>query len=266
MKSVRLVLGEVWRNHDRIFRLAQYEQRAKNAGTAMGTLWDFFTPLFQILVYWFVFDVGMKSNRADKLPYVAWMIAGMVPWFTMSNVMMASAGCISANAAIIRNVAIPLSIIPAKTVVIHLFEQGWMLLIMLVMLLSYGIFPNLYWLQLIYYFFAMTVFLFAFTLLSSAFGAAVEDFGRFLSPVIRLMFYLSYVIIDLNAMPAKLQWLLKLNPATYIVMGYRNTFLYHIGIWESPWHALSFWSVTLLLLFFGCALHIRLRDRFVDML
>lgn len=82
----------------------------------------------------------------------------------------------------------------------------------------------------------------------------------------RLLFYLSSTIIDLDTLPDYAQKILKLNPVTYITMGYRNCLLYGVGLWETPWHALSFWSVTLVLVCLGSLVFARVRSRAVDLL
>lgn len=267
MKNVITVWKELLANRERIFRLARYEQRAKNSGTILGRLWEFLTPVLQICVYWFVFSVGlrMKTVQGDT-PYAVWMMTGMIPWFCLSGAMLSSATAITSASNVIRNLNIPMTIIPAKSIVMHLMEHMWTLGFLLFVLIVSGIQVTLYWLQILYFFFCMVIFMVAFSLFSSSVGTAVKDFGRILSPLIRLLFYLSSVIMSLDGMSPFLQKLLKINPITYIVMGYRNSLLYQVGVWEMGWHSLCFWLVTLVLMFLGCTLHMRTRERFVDML
>lgn len=44
---------------------------------------------------------------------------------------------------------------------------------------------------------------------------------------------------------------LKINPIYYIVSGYRDAFIYHIPFWEHPVYTGYFWSVTLVVLYWG---------------
>ncbi|MEG0271371.1 MAG: ABC transporter permease, partial [Clostridia bacterium] len=116
------------------------------------------------------------------------------------------------------------------------------------------------------YFFCMVVFLIAFALFASSIGIVIKYFGLFLSPIIRLMFYLSSAIMSLDGLSPNMRVLLKINPITYIIMGYRNALLYNVGIWDTLRHGTCFWVITLALLFIGCSLHMRTRERFVDLL
>lgn len=267
MKNVLFVLREMWANRERIFRLAKYERKAKNADTSLGKIWDLLNPVFQIGVYWLVFGMGLRvqSDQAG-IPYIVWMMTGMVPWFCVNSAMSGSAKVISGNANIIKNVSLPLSIVPAKEVVSCMIEHFWTVCFLLVMIFVSGIAPNLYMLQVVYYTFCMAVFLIAFSLFASSIGAVMKDFSGFLNPIIRLLFFVSDTISPNAAYPETLQTILKINPVTYITGGYRNALLYKIGIWETPWHALSFWTVTLVLLFLGSLLHMRTREKFADLL
>lgn len=267
MKNVIKVWREMWQNKERIFRLARYEQRAKNAGTILGRLWDFLTPVLQICVYWFVFSVGLRMKESQGgIPYAVWMMTGMMPWFCLSGAMQSSSTAITSSANVIRNLNIPMTIIPAKTVLLQLMEHLWTLAFLIFVLVVSGIPVTLYWLQTLYFFFCMVIFLMAFALAASAIGTVVKDFPRILSPLIRLLFYVSSVILSLDGLSPQIQTLLKINPLTYIVMGYRNSLLYNVGVWEMPWHTLCFWVVTGILMVIGCTLHLRTRERFVDML
>ncbi|MEG0494150.1 MAG: ABC transporter permease [Clostridia bacterium] len=267
MKSFLAVWREIIANRVRIVRLARYEQRAKNSGTILGRLWDFLTPVLQICVYWFVFSVGLRITTMEgNIPYAVWMMTGLIPWFCISGAMQSSASAISASSSIIRNLNIPMSIIPVKDVISHLMEHLWTLAFLIFVLFVSGIQPSWYMLQIVYYFFCMVVFLIAFALFASSIGIVIKDFGRFLSPIIRLMFYLSSAIMSLDGLSPNMRVLLKINPITYIIMGYRNALLYNVGIWDTLRHGTCFWVITLALLFIGCSLHMRTRERFVDLL
>ena len=59
---------------------------------------------------------------------------------------------------------------------------------------------------------------------------------------------------------------LKLNPMYYIVSGYRNALINHIGFWEDMGLTVYFWVVTAVILFLGTTVFKRLRPHFADVL
>lgn len=164
----------MWVNAERIIRLARYERKAKNNGTILGQVWDFLTPLLQIAVYWFVFSIGLRINRMKGgIPYSIWMTCGIIPWFCISGTMTRSSGVLSSASKVIKNVNIPLTVIPARCVVTNLMDQLWMLVLLFASILFSGIAPTWHMLEIVYYFACMVIFLLAFTLFSSAIGLVV---------------------------------------------------------------------------------------------
>ena len=73
-----------------IWNLAKNDLRKKFAGSAFGIFWAFVQPVITVLVYWFVFEKGFKPPTVNNaagvaVPFVLWLIAGMVPWFFFSD-------------------------------------------------------------------------------------------------------------------------------------------------------------------------------------
>ena len=60
--------------------------RQKYAGSVLGIVWAFIQPTVTVLVYWFVFQIGLHSGNVMspagvEYPFVLWLMAGLVPWF-----------------------------------------------------------------------------------------------------------------------------------------------------------------------------------------
>ena len=66
--AVGTALGEIIRNLRRTVRLTLYENRSRRAGMLLGRWWDLLSPLLQILIYWFVFSVGLGTQEKKRLP------------------------------------------------------------------------------------------------------------------------------------------------------------------------------------------------------
>ena len=68
--------------------LAQFsidDFRNKYAGSLMGVTWAFVQPLMTIVIYWFIFQVGFHSQPVENYPFVLWLVAGIIPWFFISE-------------------------------------------------------------------------------------------------------------------------------------------------------------------------------------
>ena len=67
-------------------------------------------------------------------------------------------------------------------------------------------------------------------------------------------------------MPEWMQSILKLNPALYIVNGYRDSILYQQMFYARTDEMFFFWGINILLLVLGCNLQMKFRNKFIDML
>ena len=72
---------DVWKQKNFIFYLAKNDFKTKYAGSFLGIVWAFIQPLVTILVYTIVFQFGLKSGGVDGVPFVLWLMAGLIPWF-----------------------------------------------------------------------------------------------------------------------------------------------------------------------------------------
>ena len=58
--------AEMFRERKLIFKLAKNDFKTKFAGSYLGTVWAFVQPVVTILVYWFVFEKGLKQVGKHK--------------------------------------------------------------------------------------------------------------------------------------------------------------------------------------------------------
>lgn len=75
------------RENKRIFiKLLNNDFKSRYSGAYLGAVWGIIQPIITVLIYWFVFQVGLKSGaRPDGTPYIVWMMAGIIPWFFFSD-------------------------------------------------------------------------------------------------------------------------------------------------------------------------------------
>ncbi len=260
------VLQELRLNYKRLFRLAFYENKAKLGDTTFGWIWNILNPALQILVYWFVFSVGLKTSSVNGVPYAIWLTVGLLPWMSISQAMTSAATSITSFSSILRNVAFPLSLCPAKRVLEAWIEQLYMLVVMLAVLLIGGV--QLKWraFEVAYYLFAGYAFLFSFGLITSSITAVFKDFQRFLGPIIRLLFYVSNVVWAPSADAGSWAQLFKFNPLSYLIDGYRSCLIFDTPFYANPTRMIFFWGIVLVMFFIGSKLHVKLRDRFIDLI
>ena len=82
MNKILALPMELYHNRKLIFSLAKNDFKTKYAGSYLGIVWAFIQPIVTILVYWFVFSVGLKAGTVSNYPFVLYLVSGIVPGFS----------------------------------------------------------------------------------------------------------------------------------------------------------------------------------------
>ncbi|EAD4784533.1 TPA: ABC transporter permease, partial [Listeria monocytogenes] len=250
-----------------IFRIARYEDKATYQSHYLGLAWQVLNPLIQIAIYYFVFGFAFNSSSGSNASYIEWMLAGIIPWFFISGVILQGANSIYNKINMVSKMNFPMSILPSINIASNLTSYFTMMVLLVGLFAVKGTPITIYWGQYLYYFVAMIAFLYSFTLLNATISVLVRDYYIMLQSLIRVLFYMSGVVWDLQTkLPEWAFNILKLNPIYYLINGFRETFLMEKMFWENPSYTVYFWLLTGVLLFVGASLHMKFRERFVDYL
>jgi lipopolysaccharide transport system permease protein/teichoic acid transport system permease protein len=236
-------------------------------GSFLGIVWAFIQPLVLVLVLWFVFAVGFRQGRSvEPVPFVLWLMTGMFCWFFISDSISGSTAIIVQNSHLVRKIRFQLSILPLVKILSSLLIHVIFISFTVVLFLAHGQWPTLYWLQLCYYLAAAIFFSMGLSWITSSISVFIKDVQQIVQILVRIGFWFTPIFWKVEKLPEKVRALIKLNPACYLVQGYRDSIIYNIGFWERPHHTLYFWGVTLLLFMVGALVFKRLRPHFADVL
>jgi len=267
INEIKIIFFENWSNRYRLFRLANYELIRQNSGTLLGGLWHFLNPILQILVYWFVFAIGLNAAPPrDGYSYLIWMIVGIIPWFYMSGAMMSATTCIFNYSSIITRMYMPLSIIPVKTVLAELIGHFWAMLVVFAIFLLSGYSLKIQVLYVFYFAFGSFIFLTGYAFFASAVTVLFRDFEKLMSSVIRLLFFISPVVWSPNNLSSRLLFVLRMNPFAYLLEGYRESILYGTSLVAHWKQGVYFWIITIILFCLGAHIHMKFRKQFIDLI
>jgi len=249
-----------------LWSLTKNEFKQKYVGNILGIFWAFIQPAAMIGIFWFVFQVGFKSKPVDDFPFILWLVAGMFPWFYFAEGLSAGTGSVQNNAFLVKKVVFRVSLLPMIPLLSALSIHIFFIFFMFGMFIYYGYAPEMYWLQIAYYTFAMSILLLGLSWLTSSVVIFFKDVGQLVAIVIQFGFWLTPIFWSLKIVPEKYHFLINLNPMAYIVDGYRNSMIYHKWFWEDMGFTLYFWAVTLILFVLGGYTFRKLRPHFADVL
>ncbi|PKG22096.1 ABC transporter permease [Niallia nealsonii] len=271
MVSMFKVLKEQIDNFHLIKRLSMYELKSANRNNYLGILWELINPGIQIAIYWFVFgfvqDRGTIPGENGNIPYLVWMLAGIVLWFFIYPSITQGSRSIYARLRMVSRMNFPLSAIPSYVILSLLYPQLLLMGIIIIIFQFTGYHISIYYLQLPYFLFASLIFLFALSLITSTISTIVRDFQMLLQAVMRVLLYITPILWSPERLGETFGFIMRLNPVYYLIEGYRYALLGEGWfITAHPAITVYFWILVILLLAVGSYMHVRFRRHFIDFL
>lgn len=240
--------------------------KQKYIGNFLGIFWAFIQPTATVLIFWFVFQVGFKSQPVDNFPFILWLMAGMFPWFFFAESLSSGTNSIVENAYLVKKVVFRVSLLPIISLLSALAVHTFFIFFMFSMFFYYGYTPQIHWIQIIYYLFATIVLLLGLSWITSSVVIFFKDIGQFVTMIIQFGFWLTPIFWNMNMVPEKYHWLIELNPVVYLIEGYRNSMIYHTWFWEDMDMTIYFWTITMTIFILGGLTFKKLRPHFADVL
>lgn len=236
-------------------------------GSYLGLAWAYIQPLMFMLVIWTVFELGFRTGpTATGVPFFLWLLAGMVPWFFFFDAIRTGTDAVTSNAFLVKKVAFRVSILPLVNIGSSFLIHLGLVLFLVIALLLHGFLPTLHWLQLPFYMALTILFAMGFSWLTSAIRVFVKDVGSVVAVLLQMGFWLTPIFWSLDLVPQKYHYLIQLNPAYYIVDGYRSSLISQVWFWEKPTWSLYYLAITGFMLISGALVFKRLRPHFGDVL
>ena len=257
--------SDIYNKRSVLYELAKRDFQKQYMGSYLGFVWVYLQPLLFISVLYFVFTYGFRhGSGSEGVPFVVYLIAGMISWFYIAENLNAGANVIQQHSFLLKKIDFRLSMLPIVKLMSSSVPHLFFVFISIVVAAFHGIYPSFYILQLFYYFIAMVLLLLGFGWLTSSTNIFVPDVSKVVGIVVTFGFWLTPVFWDIARIPEAYRWIIKLNPAAYIVQGYRDAIVNRVGFWEKPWETLYYWLFTLFILWIGITVFKKLRPHFAE--
>lgn len=221
--------------------------KKKYSGSVLGVAWAYIQTIMMVVIYWCVFQFGLRVGGAAGMPFLAWFIAGYMPWLLFSDIINSSVGCMSEYSYIVKKVVFNINIIPIAKIVGCMFVHAAFLVIVLAIAFGYGVFTGVYLLQIIYYLIALLMLAIPLAFLCSVVSVFFKDFGQGVAIVLNVFTWVTPILWDFSIVPEKFAFIFKINPMFYIVNGFRDSILYGVSIFEHPLNGAYFWILVIVL-------------------
>jgi lipopolysaccharide transport system permease protein len=207
--------------------LVRRDFRSRYAGSLLGLVWSFLQPVWQLLLFSFVFAIVLRIPLTGEATerFWAFLFAGLLPWLAIQEGISRGANAVTDNAPLVKKLRFPSELLVLTVVGSALIHQG---IAAAAFALALGVTGELApaglpWLLVALPFqLALTTGL---GLVLAALNVFLRDIAQAVGLALSAWFYLTPVVYPLALVPDRYRPWIEANPLTGLVSLYRAAFL-----------------------------------------
>ena len=149
MNTFKEIITDHFQYRTQLVKLAKADLKKTYSGSVLGWSWALIRPSILIFVFWFAFSVGLrKGGDVDGYPFFLWLIAGMIPWFYMRDMITGGAGSIRKYKYLVTKIKFPTSTIPTFVSMALMVSHIGLVVVMILIYIGFGYMPTVFYLQI----------------------------------------------------------------------------------------------------------------------
>ena len=220
------MIGTIFRYRRMLAAITRVELAKRHAGSVLGMTWVVLQPALLLSVYVFVYMVvlRMRFEGFSRFDYVLYVFCGLVPYLGFMEALTTGALSIKQNIHLVKNVMLPIELIPIRAVVVGMASQFVSIGLVLVLVAAdraltwhVALLPVVVVLQIMW--------LAGLTWVLSSVTVALPDITYFVNLFVFLLMFLSPIGYKPEMVPHAFAWVVYLNPIYYMTEMYRGTML-----------------------------------------
>lgn len=214
-----------WRHKRKLLGISKVSLSQRYASTLLGVGWLFINPFLFLGVYLFVYLVifQVRFPGFGNIDYVIYVFSGLIPYISLMEAVNSSSTSLKANLHLIKNVVLPLELIPFQCAFSAVFSQA-ISIGFLIVISSFNDSLNGSILLLPLILAVQFVFLFAVSLIVGVLSIGLPDVVPTLNIILLLLMFLSPIAYTTEMLPAYVDWIIFVNPVSYMLEPYRIVF------------------------------------------
>jgi lipopolysaccharide transport system permease protein len=259
-------LRQLWRYRDLLTLLVWRDFVSVYKQTILGPGWHIVQTLLTTLTFTVVF-AKIAGLPTDGVPPFFFYLAGTVLWSYFANSLNSISRTFVANAGLFGKVyfhrlVIPVSIVISNLVAFAIQFSMFLLLLTAHRLLGGALHLSVWTLLTPLFLVMLAGYALGLGIIVCALTIRYRDLAHLVTFGVQLLMYGTPVIYPLSAVPEQYRIVLRLNPLTPVVEGFRLGFL-GVGTVE-PSQLLASFGVMLVVLSVGCMLFSHVEHTFMD--
>ncbi|HRH39177.1 MAG TPA: ABC transporter permease, partial [Flavobacteriales bacterium] len=262
-------LKEIWSYRDLLALLVRRDLTAVYKQTILGPVWQVLQPLLTSIMFAVVFGVIFKRASMAGIPPLLFYMSAIVPWGFFSGVITRTSQTLVWNQALMTKVYFPRLVAPLATVLSTGFSFLVQLSAFLLFAVVFAVLGKFQWhlgqalLAVPVLVLLLTLFAFGLGIMVAALTTRFRDLSLLIGFAVQLLMYMSPVIFPLSIAKegSTLRLLLKANPVTPIIEGFRAAFFGLPMEWNTLWYSAA---ASLVALVVGLIMFQRVERSFAD--
>jgi lipopolysaccharide transport system permease protein len=254
---------QIFKHRKILLATVRVELAKRYAGSFLGSLWLILYPVLFLCIYLFLYLVvfRVKFPGYSSLDYVIYVFSGLVPYLGFMEAVNFGTTCIRQNIHLVKNVILPMELIPARVVILSLIPQTIGLVMVAILSAingNLGITVGWVLVALI----VQIVFQLGLVWVLSGMGGVVPDLGYFINLIVLLLLFISPIAYRPEMVPGDFRFIVDLNPIYYMTELYRAGFISTYSV--SPLVGVVAIGGSSLVFLFGAMFFRRFRRVLVD--
>lgn len=222
----------MWQYRAFVFGLVARDFRSKYLNSVLGSAWAILNPLAQILVYTLVFSQIMQAKLPgidDTLGYSIYLVAGLLGWQFFAEVLGRLQNIFIDQSNLLTKANFPRTSLPLYVVLSASINYVILMFIFIGFLIITGRAPDITIVAIIPLLIIQQTFAIGLGIFLATLNVFFRDIGHGTGIVLQFWFWLTPIVYPAQIVPEQFNWIITINPMTWVVQGYQNIFLY--GEW-----------------------------------
>ena len=244
---------------DLLRELVSRDLKIRYKRSYLGILWSLLTPLVQVLIFSFLFQMVLPLGIPS---YTAFVFTGVLTWSWFASALSGASWAIVANPELVRRPGFPIGILPVLTVASNGIHFLLALPILVAAAVLNGGTPGVTLVALPLVILVQFLFTLSLAYIVATSNVRFRDTQHFVSLVLMAGFYLTPIFYRSQNIPDTFRFIHDLNPMAALLTAYRDILIY--GAWPAPADLAMVCAVAGALMAIGYWMYVRTSVRFAE--
>lgn len=221
--ELKEIVGEQYEFRELLYQMTRRDLLLRYKQTVMGFGWAIFMPLVNTAVFSVIFT--RVAPLETNLPYPLFAYCGLLAWNFSASSFRFAVVSLTSNSGLVTKVYFPREIFPISAVMVSVVDFAVGSTVLIALMIYYQVVPTAAILALPLVLAVQIVFTLGISLLLAMGNLFYRDVKYLFELVLTIWMFLSAVLYPVSQVGGTTGQLMKLNPMTPILEGYRDVLL-----------------------------------------